>query len=234
MVCVYKPVFRVPIAPFCMRFFLLVLVCICIHCTYAQTPHTDSLKTIQLNEIVVKGNPLAIGQSQDGGIDVNMKRLDKLPQVMGTPDPVRLLQMYPGVAVGGDVNTGLFVRGGDPSQNLMLLNGAPLINVMHFTGLFSAFIPDHLSGFTLYKSYIPPAYGGRVGALLNVETKEDIPKRFEANIDIGFLASNMTLAIPLSSRWAFYVSGRASYLSLYNRKGGEYFTPFFCQIDKIR
>lgn len=182
----------------------------------SHSPQSDSIQVIEMKDVLIRGMALPIGQSGEGQVKVNVRRLEKLPQTVGTPDPIRLLQMYPGVAAGSDVNTGLFVRGTLPGQTMTLLNGAPLINVMHFTGLYSTFIPDHLEEFTLFKSFVPAKFGGRIGGVLEVEPRQGIPEERSFSADLGFLGSNATLRLPLSPTLALTLSARASYLSLYH------------------
>ena len=47
-----------------------------------------------------------------------------LPVIFGELDPLKTLQLFPGVSNAGEGNSGLYVRGGGPDQNLILLDDA--------------------------------------------------------------------------------------------------------------
>ena len=52
----------------------------------------------------------------------------------GEADLVKTLQQLPGVAVGTEGMTGLYVRGGGADENLYLLDGNPVYHVNHLLG----------------------------------------------------------------------------------------------------
>jgi hypothetical protein len=45
---------------------------------------------------------------------------------LSTPDIIKSIQNLPGVASGTELTSGLYVHGGDGSDNLFLLDGVPL------------------------------------------------------------------------------------------------------------
>ena len=61
-----------------------------------------------------------------------------------TPDVIKSIQLLPGVATGTELLSGLYVHGGDGSDNLFLLDGVPIYQVSHLAGLFSSFNTDVL------------------------------------------------------------------------------------------
>ena len=50
--------------------------------------------------------------------------------------------MLPGVSAGVELMSGLYVHGGDGTDNLYLLDDVPLFQVSHLAGLFSSFNTD--------------------------------------------------------------------------------------------
>ena len=68
--------------------------------------------------------------------------LDKGYAFMSSPDLIKTLQTLPGVASGVELLSGLYVHGGDGSDNLFLLDGTPIYQSGHLGGLFSAFNHD--------------------------------------------------------------------------------------------
>lgn len=148
-----------------------------------------------------------------GKLELQADALATLPHFLGTTDMIRTLQLMPGVQTSGEANSGLYVRGGEPSHNLLLLNGAPVYNAMHLLGFFSVFNSGHFSKLTLLKSNVGTEYSGRLGAVLAVETKDSIVHKTSIEGDIGIISSQGTIALPLSSKSSLYISGRGTYIN---------------------
>lgn len=173
--------------------------------------------TYTLSESAVSGKVTekkSISGLLGGSIQLNLEALSNLPKFMGTNDPLKILQLMPGVQTSGDANSGIYIRGADPGHNLILWNDAPVYNPSHLLGFFSIFNTGHIGKFTLYKSQIGAEYGGRLSSLISVEAPEDIPAKTSIEGSLGLIASQATLALPLSPRCALYVSGRKTYVGL--------------------
>lgn len=169
-----------------------------------------------LNESVVKGKreTNALGGLAGGRFELDMQQLRVLPKFVGNNDPLKILQLLPGVQTAGEGNSGIFVRGGEPGHNLVLWDGAPIYNASHLLGTFSVFNTGHIGKFTLYKSHMPADYGGRLSSLIEVRSPDLIPGKPTVSGDIGLIASQATIAVPLGKKSAFYVSGRRTYVGL--------------------
>ena len=118
---------------------------------------SDTIRTERLDEVVVTSNSasLRIGQVQTGAEQLKLKELTASPQLFGNRDIMRSIQLLPGVKAESDASSGFQVRGGTAAQNLILLDLAPVYNVGHLGGLFSAFNDDALAAATLYKGMLP-------------------------------------------------------------------------------
>lgn len=149
-----------------------------------------------------------------GGLSLNIEELKSLPKFMGTNDPLRILQLTPGVRTAGEGNAGIFVRGGEPGHNLIHWNEAPIYNASHLLGLFSVFNTGHIGSFKLHKSNIQADYGGRLSSLIEVHSPDDIPSKVSVSGDIGLISSQATLAVPTGKKSALYLSGRRTYVGL--------------------
>lgn len=166
-----------------------------------------------IEQVTVSGQQrrLAVSGIADGTLRINMAQSDALPRFGGTIDPMRILQLLPGVQTSGDGDSGFFVRGGDAGQSTILLNGAPLYSYAHLLGFFSAFNPNHVTAFELDKSGLGAATGHAPGPMLRARTVESIPSKWGLKGDAGIIAAQATLAIPLGRKTALHLSGRRSY-----------------------
>jgi hypothetical protein len=135
-------------------------------------------------------------------------------------DPVRAIEILPGVVAPTDVSAAFHVRGGSSDQNLVLLDGFPIFNPFHLGGIFSVFNADMVERVELASGGFPAAYGGRVSSVLSIESD---PGDGELAVDggISLLAARATVGGGLpegardrlglaSARWR--VSARRSYI----------------------
>jgi hypothetical protein len=135
-------------------------------------------------------------------------------------DPIRAIEVLPGVVAPTDFSAAFHVRGGSSDQNLILLDGFPIFNPFHLGGIFSVFNADMVDRVELAAGGFPASYGGRVSSVLRVESD---PGQGVGEVDAGIslLAARATLsggvpsgleeALGLSTgRWRF--SARRSYV----------------------
>lgn len=156
----------------------------------------------------------SISGTMAGRIELDMKSLSVLPKFMGTNDPLKILQLMPGVQTSGDANSGLFIRGAEPGHNLVLWNDAPVYNPTHLLGFFSIFNSGHIGSFKLHKSNMEANYGGRLSSLLTVESPGDLPEHTGVEGSVGLISSQASLALPLSEHSGLYLSARKTYVGL--------------------
>ena len=87
-----------------------------------------------------------------GGLTWDMKMLQTLPKIMGNADPVRYLQMMPGVQTCGEYRCGINVQGCDNGHNMVSIDGIPLYNVNNLLGFFSTFNSSHYTSMSLERT----------------------------------------------------------------------------------
>ena len=85
-------------------------------------------------------------------------------------DPIRAVEVLPGVVSTSDFTASFNVRGGSADQNLILLDGVPIFNPFHLGGIFSVFNADMVGRVELSSGGFPAEHGGRVSSLLLVES----------------------------------------------------------------
>lgn len=170
-----------------------------------------------LGEVVIRGTRprYEILSSRAGVIDVPAERVKSMPALLGEADLVKTLQQLPGVAVGTEGMTGLYVRGGGADENLYLLDGNPVYHVNHLLGFFSAFNPDAIKNTRFYKGSFPAEYGGRLSSVVDVRMNDGNRQEYHGNISVGLLSARANLEGPIvKDRSSFNVSVRRTWLDL--------------------
>jgi hypothetical protein len=150
-----------------------------------------------------------------GQIELDIEQIKKLPAFLGEVDPIKTIQLLPGVSSVSEGGQGFYVRGGGPDQNLVLLDEALVYNASHLFGFFSVFNADALKNVNLIKGGMPANYGGRLSSVLEVNMKEGNNKKFKVTGGLGLISSRLTLEGPIvKDRGSFIVSARRTYIDV--------------------
>lgn len=191
-------------------------------------------KLIDVKEVVVKsGKHHNIRGMQMGFQRIGRKEIKSIPTVMGERDILKVATLMPGVQTIGEGSAGFNVRGSASDQNLFLLNEIPILNTGHLFGFFSAFNPDMVSDFKLYKSNFPTEFGGRLASVFDISTRKGNKKQFGARGSISPVTASLLLETPIiKDKSSFIISIRSTYsdwildrlddADIYNREASFY------------
>ena len=170
-------------------------------------------KLIDIQEVVVKsGKHDNVRGIQMGFQRIAVKEIKNIPVVMGERDILKVANMLPGVQTVGEGSSGFNVRGSSTDQNLFLVNQIPVLNTGHLFGFFSAFNPDMVNDFNLYKSNFPAEYGGRLASVFEVSTRKGNKKKFGARGGISPITGSLLIEAPIvEDKASVILGGRTTY-----------------------
>ena len=152
-------------------------------------------------------------RSSTGLKRIDSRGVDKGYAFMSSPDIIKTLQNLPGVASGTELLSGLYVHGGDGSDNLILLDGVPIYQAGHMGGLFSSFNPDIVDQVDFYKSGFPAKYGGRLSSVLDARSRTGDMYEYHGSMSIGLIDGKIQLEGPLAQgKTSFNLALRRSWL----------------------
>lgn len=169
-----------------------------------------------LDDVVIYGRDAErnIRSTEMGAISINMNTLKDLPPFLGEVDIIRSIATLPGVSQVGEASSGLNVRGGGADQNLIMFAGAPIYNPSHLFGLFTAFNPDVVNDFTLYKAIIPSKFGGRGSSILDIGPKSGSLDQWGGDLMAGSVSGKFSLNGPIvKDKISAKVGFRGSYIN---------------------
>ncbi len=185
---------------------------------------TVASQAIELEGVEVEAERSRSSFEESAGVtvqDISREAMKAIPGLAET-DPLRAVEVLPGVTTVSDFSAAFNVRGGSADQNLILLDDIPIFNPFHLGGVFSVFNADMIGRAELRAGGFPAEYGGRVSSVLTVES--DVGDG-EISVDAGVsvLASRVALdgSLPAAAanalglantRWR--VSGRRSYFDV--------------------
>jgi hypothetical protein len=190
---------------------------------FILTPVPVALEGIQVRVDVERSRERARFEELAGATrrELAVAELKLVPGV-GEADPIRAVEVLPGVISTSDFTAAFNVRGGSADQNLILLDGLQIFNPFHMGGFFSVFNADMVERAELLSGGFPAEYGGRVSSVLAVESEAG-DGDFQIDGGASLLASRIAVGwrIPervsnalgfQSMRWR--VSGRRSYFDV--------------------
>ncbi len=177
-------------------------------------------EAVQIGDVVItaKKDDENVTQAQMGVIKLDMREINKIPVLFGERDILKSMQLLPGVKSSGEGNGGLYVRGGEASQNLILLDEAPVYNAYHLLGFFSTFNSDAIKDVALFKGSAPAQYGGRLSSVIDVKMNEGNNQSYHVSGGIGIIASHLNVEGPIvKDKGSFLITGRRTYADVFLR-----------------
>lgn len=173
-----------------------------------------SPKTTDINEVVVSATVPVREQVMMGKNTLTPEMIKSIPSFLAEPDLIKTLAYLPGISLGREGYSNIFVRGGDRGQNLALLDGIKIYNISHVGGFLSLFNSDIVKSVDVYKGGFPAQYGGRTSAVIDVATKDGNNQRTTGSVTLGTLTSSAIIESPLGKKVSFYLAGRVSYYDI--------------------
>lgn len=198
---------------------------------YSRKPVRVSLKgdtiinvsltpSVKLEEVIIYGDDMKslFIDKNPSMVKLPATHIKKLPSLIGEPDVIKALQLLPGLQMGREGSSSMYVRGGGPDQNLILLDDVSVYNANHLFGFFSVFNSDAIRDVKLYKGAFPARFGGRVSSVLDIRTKEGNTKEHKGMGSIGLMSSRVTYEGPIvENKASFIISARRTYFDVLTR-----------------
>lgn len=171
----------------------------------------DKVDTLSASVIVANHDRAVLS----GLTSLDGSRLRAGVSLLGVPDIVRSLKMLPGVAAGMEITAGLYVHGGDGSDNLFLLDGVPLFQVAHLGGMLSSFNTEAIAALDFYKSGFPARFGGRLSSVVDIVSESGDYQNYHGSVSVGLLDGQVAVGGPVvKDRLSFHVALRRSWPDL--------------------
>jgi len=166
--------------------------------------------------------------AQMGQIDLSMSKIKSLPVLFGEIDPLKTLQLFPGISNAGEGNSGIYVRGGGADQNLLLLDDAVVYNSGHLFGFFSIFNGDAIKNISIIKGGMPAQFGGRLSSVMEITMKDGNMNKFQAEGGLGNISGRLSIQGPIKKgKSSFIISGRRTYIDLLSKPFIKKGTQFY-------
>jgi hypothetical protein len=182
--------------------------------TEGTGPYTETV-TVR-GTLTTRQDPVVAAEQTLGSSD-----LQQLRGVI-TNDPMRAVQVMPGVATGDDFRSEFSVRGAGVNQMNFTFEGVSTPFLVHTvqqireTGSVAMINGDVLDEVSLLSGAYPQRYGNRIGAELDFRMRDGSRDGVRSHVSVSATDAGAVFEGPLggSSRGSWLVSARKSYLDL--------------------
>lgn len=164
----------------------------------AQTP--ERIDTLAAATVTDRMQEIDHNSTQTGLQRLDASKINRGFALFNSPDVIKTLQTLPGVAAGQELAAGLYVHGGDGSDNLFLLDGVPIYQCSHLIGLFSSFNSDVVDNVDFYKSGFPARYGGKTSSVVDVRTRDGDFNRLKGTFSLGLIDGRFQIEGPIGRK----------------------------------
>lgn len=180
---------------------------------YKLSPDSETLEAVV---VTTKKKNENITSEEIGIENLKPQEIKKIPVLFGEQDVIKALTLTPGVKTSSEGSGGMFVRGGNNSQNLVLLDEATVYNSNHLMGFFSTFNSDAIKDLTLYKGTAPSQYGGRISSVMDVKMNEGNNQKYHFGGSIGLISAKANIEGPIvKDKGSFLITGRRTYADMF-------------------
>lgn len=107
--------------------------------------------------------------------EIRLENIRLLP-TLSEHDIIQAVQILPGVMSTDDYTNKIYIRGADADQTVVLLDNIPIINPLHFMGLFSPFHIDALEQVQVKSGGFSVKYGDSASGIIDILTSSPTSK----------------------------------------------------------
>ena len=118
---------------------------------------------------------------------MTVKQIKEVPASFG--DSLNALTALPGVSRPMGIFGPLVIRGADEAVNGYYIDDIPVFNPMHFGGFHSAINNDLMREVDLYASSYPSQFSNAQGAIININTIDEVDKA-GGNVDVDLISAS--------------------------------------------
>jgi len=130
-------------------------------------------------------------------------------------DPLRAIEILPGIA-RPPFGLGLvIVRGSAPGDTEVLLDGVPIPQLYHFGGLTSVINGRLLQRIDFYPGNFSSRYGRKMGGIIEVDTRDPATDRIHGNVELSVIDGSILIEGPITPKFSIVGSFRRSFIDLF-------------------
>lgn len=160
--------------------------------TLELEPEPVPLEGISVGASLDRHPPAFAEQARTAPMELDAEVIRSIPSA-GEADPLRAVEILPGVISTSDLSASFNVRGGSADQNRVLLDGIPIYGPFHLGGLFSVFNADLVERTRLFAGDVPSRFQGGSSSVLEVDSDPG-PGELQVDAGVSLLSSRAAVS----------------------------------------
>lgn len=192
---------------------LFVTLCIAPIGSFAQVDSMMQSVTLDGVEVKTARRTSKVMSGADGHATLDMTLLSKLPQILGSADPVHYSQMLPEIQTNGEYRGGINIQGCESSHNLVSIGSVPVYYPVHLLGFFSVFNSSHYDKCSISK-FMDAKSANRLGGELSMSLPSARVDSLSGEFSVGMISSQGTLNLPVGKKTFCRASFRKTYINM--------------------
>jgi TonB family protein len=130
-------------------------------------------------------------------------------------DPVRVIELLPGVARPPGLAGFIIVRGSSPFDSQAFFEGGPVDRIYHFGGLTSFVNGRLLDHIDLYPGNFSARYGRKMGGIIDVGIRDPKTDGLHGVADVNLIDASVLVEGPVGKRGGFAFAAKRSYIDFW-------------------
>lgn len=168
---------------------------------------------IRLPEVVVKASS---SRREIGRTHVPTSMIYTTPALLAEADPIKVFQYHPSIQAANEGQSNSVIRGQAPEATLLTIDGINIYNSNHAMGLLSTVNAEAVKDMTFYNGYQPAIFGGKMGSVLTIKTKDGDMQNVKGNVSLGVISAKANIEIPIvKDKLSLSLAGRRSLIDLF-------------------
>ena len=159
--------------------------------------------------IVLEDEPGIQTLDESGATVLHASRIAQQNSSVFTADPMRTIQLLPGIGAQNDLSSDVRIRGGDADESLIVLDGMTLYEAKHYYGIFSTINAGVVDEIAVYKNNTPVYMEGRTSGVVDISTHSGAEKEQSfLDVQAGLMNASASTYFSLANQVYIMAGGR--------------------------
>lgn len=171
-------------------------------------PKTTNLNEVSIQEYMTAGIDLSL---EDHSLKIDMNSLGLLAGETDG-DILTLTKSIPGIQSPDGKPGNINIRNSSFDHSAIYFDGIPIYHTGHFFGTISPYNPMAVNNVVVNRGTLEAAQGGKVGGLIAIDTRNDVPdtSEFQIGLNTVYAGANASTVL-LKNKLGLHFSARTNY-----------------------
>lgn len=171
-------------------------------------PIVQNLSEVSIQEYLTTGINLKV---ENHSLQVDMSQLGLMAGETDG-DVLNLLKSIPGIQSPDGKPGNINIRNSTFDHSALFFDDIPIYHAGHFFGTISPYNSMAVSAVSIERGSLDARYNGKVGGLIDVRTRNDVPDSVQGQFGVNTYYTGGTVSVPLvANKLGLHLSARSNY-----------------------